>query len=94
MPAEFTYKYGTSEITNTKGSYNERRALKCKPQVGAKSAQTCTGRQITRIRVAPYIADNGNLVTIITTYRHGTVFAPKQCLYQKEAIRRAQKCKP
>ena len=32
--------------------------------------------------IAPNRADNGNLGA---TYLHGTVFASKECLYQKEA---------
>ena len=35
---------------------------------------------------APYRAYNGNLRKFGATYRIGTMFAPKQCLYQKEAM--------
>ena len=43
---------------------------------------------------APYRADIGNLRNLGSTYRHGTVFAPKQCLYMKRKlwVWRAQKC--
>ena len=33
---------------------------------------------------APYRVDNENWGTFGSTYRHGTVFTPKQRLYQKE----------
>ena len=32
-----------------------------------------------------YTAQNGNLAKLGRTYRHGTVFAPRKYLYQKEA---------
>ena len=35
--------------------------------------------------VSQYRAENGNLRNSGSTFRHGTVFAPKQSLYQKEA---------
>ena len=62
------------------------RAYKCKPWVGAQSAQTCMGVQTSRFYLAPYRADNGNLRKFGVTYRYGTMFAPKECLYQKEAM--------
>ena len=51
-----------------------------------KKVQTSTGLQITRISVSPYRADNANFRNFGTSYRHGIVFAPKQYLYQKEAL--------
>ena len=59
---------------------------KCIPLVGAKTALTCAGRQPTRSHLRQYIAENGNFQKSGSTFRHGTVFAPMQCLYQKEAI--------
>ena len=44
------------------------------------------GQQIACFLAAPYRANNGNLCKIGASYRHGTVFAPKQYLYQKEAL--------
>ena len=35
--------------------------------------------------VSQYSAENGNLRKSGSTFRHGTVFAPKECLHQKEA---------
>ena len=45
----------------------------------------CTGLQTTRFHVAPYMVVNGNFRNFGANFRHSTVFAPKQCLYQKEA---------
>ena len=60
-------------------------AQKCIPLVGAKSALTCAGPQTTPSHVRQYTAENGNLGKFGATFRHGAVFPPKQCLYQKEA---------
>ena len=62
------------------------RAQKCKLCVGRKTARSCTGLQTTRFYAALYRADNGNLRIFGATYRRGTMFAPTQCSYQKEAM--------
>ena len=46
---------------------------------------TCAGLQTTPSHVSQYRAENGNLRKSGSTFSHGTVFVPKQCLYQKEA---------
>ena len=61
------------------------RVGKCIPLVGAKSALTCAGPQTTPSHVRRHRAENGNFWRSCPTFRHGAVFAPKQCLYQKEA---------
>ena len=61
------------------------RAQKWIPLVGAETAPTCTGLQTTPVHGGQYTTENGNLRKFRSTYRYGTVFAPKQCLYQKEA---------
>ena len=61
------------------------RVQKCIPLVSAKTVLTCVGRQITPSHLSQYRAENGNLRKSGSTFRHGTAFAPKQCLYQKEA---------
>ena len=61
------------------------RIQKCIPLVSAKTALTCAGRQTTQSHVIKYRAENGNLRKSWSTFRHGTVFAPKQYFYQKEA---------
>ena len=61
------------------------RVQKCIPLVGAKTALTCTVRQTTPSHVSQYKVENGNLRKSGSTFRHGTVFASNQCLYQKEA---------
>ena len=64
-----------------------RRAQKYNPCVGAKSPQICTGRENTRFYAAPYMGNNGKLRKFRATYHHGTVFAPKQCEYQRVVSR-------
>ena len=44
-----------------------------------------TGGQITRFHAPPYRGGNGNLGKFEAVDCNGTVFAPKQCLYQKLA---------
>ena len=61
------------------------RVQKCIPLIGAKTALTCAGLQTILSQVSQYSVKNGNLRKSGSTFRHCTVFAPKQCLYQKEA---------
>ena len=61
------------------------RVKKCNPLVGVTSALTYAGLQTTPSHVSQYRAENGNLRNSGSTFTHGTVFTPKQCLYQKEA---------
>ena len=61
------------------------RVIKCTPLVSAKTSLTCAGLQTTLSEVSQYRAENGNLRKSGSTISHGTVYAPKQCLYQKEA---------
>ena len=62
-----------------------RREKKCFPLVGAITPVTCAGRQNTPSRERLYRDLNGKLSTLIQTYHHGTVSAPRKYLYQKEA---------
>ena len=68
-----------------KGKLQVCSVQKCIPLVGAKTALTCAGRQTTPSQVSQYRAENGNLWKSGSTFRHGSVFAPKQCLNQMEA---------
>ena len=61
------------------------RVQKCIPLVGAKTTLTSAGLQTTTSQVSQYRDENGNLQKSGSTFRHGTVFAPKQCLYENEA---------
>ena len=61
------------------------RDQKCICLVGAEATLTCAGRQTTLSQGGRYRAENGNLRILRWTYRHGTVFAPRQCVHQKEA---------
>ena len=58
---------------------------KCISLVGAKSPLTCVGRQSTVCQGRQYRGGNGNLRKFGRTYGHGTVFAPRQYLHEKEA---------
>ena len=60
------------------------RVQKCIPLVGAKTALTCAGRHTFPSHVSQYGAENRNLGKSGSTFRHGTMFASKQCLYEKE----------
>ena len=61
------------------------RVQKCIPLVGAKTSLTCAGLQTTPSHVSQYRTENGNFRKSGSTFCHGTMFAPKQCLFQKEA---------
>ena len=50
-----------------------------------KNALTCPGPQTTLSHTRQYITENGNLRKSWPIFRHGAEFAPRQCLYQKEA---------
>ena len=69
----------------TKRKLREWRDHKGIPLVGAKTILTCAGRQTTTSRVRQYRAQNGKLRKFWWNNHHGTVFAPRQFLYQKEA---------
>ena len=68
-----------------KKKLQELRFQKCIPLVGAKIALTSVGLQTSQSHVSQYRAENENLRKSGSTFHHGTVFAPKQCLYPKEA---------
>ena len=61
------------------------RDQKCIPLVGANIPHSCAGHQTIPPQGSRCRADIGNLRKLGSTYRHGTVFAPRQYLYQKEA---------
>ena len=69
----------------TKRKLRVRRDQKCIPLGGATTIVTCAGRQNTPSRGRRYSAENGKFRNLGWTYRHGTVFAPRKYLYQKEA---------
>ena len=60
------------------------RDQKCIPLVGAIIPLTCAGRQNTPCRGRQYRAQNGKFGKLGRTFGHGTVFAPRKDLYQKE----------
>ena len=55
------------------------------PLVCAKTLLTCADRQTISSQGSQYRPENANLRKFGLNYRHGTVFTPKQYLYQKEA---------
>ena len=69
-----------TEYTKYTDGYGEARNV----LVGAETPLTCADRQTTPTHGGRYGAKNRLLHKLGWTYRHGTVFAPRQCLYQKE----------
>ena len=69
----------------TKRKLRVWRDQKCIPLVGAKAILNCASRQNSQSRLMRYRAKTGKLRKLGETYRFGTVFAPRQYLYQKEA---------
>ena len=63
------------------------RVQKCNFLVCAKTKLAVIGQQTTPCPAEPYWASNKNFQNFWATYQHGTVFAPIQCLYRKEATR-------
>ena len=62
------------------------RVQKCILLDGAKTPLTCVGRRTTPSQGSQYRPENGNLRKMGWTCLHGTMFAPRECLYQKEAM--------
>ena len=60
------------------------RVQKCTALVSADTVLTSAGPQTTRFHGEQYRAKNGNMQNFGPTNPHLTMFAPKQCLYQKE----------
>ena len=61
------------------------RVQKCIALVGADTVLTSWGPETTPFQGRQYKAQNGNMRNFGPTNPHGTAFAPKQWLYQKEA---------
>ena len=76
----------TKEIFISKASkLRVWREKKCSPLVRAITPVNYEGRQNTPSRGRQYRAQNGKFGKLGRTYAHGTVFAPRKYLYQKEA---------
>ena len=69
----------------TKRKLRVWRDQKCIPLVGAITPLKCEGRENTPSRGRQYRAHNGKFGKLGRTYGHGTVFAPRKYLNQKEA---------
>ena len=61
------------------------RVQKCIALVGADTVLTSAWPQTTPCNGGLYRVQNGKMRNFGPTNPHGTAFAPKQCLYQKEA---------
>ena len=62
------------------------RGQECIPLLGAQTPLTCAGQKTTLFHGGRYRAEDGNLRKLGWTDCHGTVFAPKKCLYPQEAV--------
>ena len=69
------------------GKLREWKSQKCNPCFGAESPPRSTRLQTTRFHAAPYGTVGANLRKVGTFFRRGTVFAPIQSTYKKEATR-------
>ena len=72
-------------IIYTKRKLQLWRDQKCIPLIGAITRLNCAGRHNTPSRGKQYRAQNVKFGKLGRTYGHGTVFAPRKYLYQKEA---------
>ena len=68
-----------------KRKLGEWRAQKCNAIVGAHTVLNSAGPQTTPFHGGQHRAKNGNTRKFGPTNPHGTAFAPKQWLHQKEA---------
>ena len=69
----------------TKRKLRVWRDQKCIPLVGAITPLNRAGRHNTLSRGKQYRAQNAKFGKLGRTYGHGTMFAPRKYLYQKEA---------
>ena len=70
----------------TKRKLRVWREQKCIPLVGVKTIVTCADRQTTPSRGRWHWVKTGKLSTMGGTYCHGSVFAPRQYLYQNKTM--------
>ena len=68
-----------------KRKLREWRTQKCNPCFGAESPPRSTRLQTIRFHAAPYWTVSANLRKVGASFRRGTVFAPIQSTYEKEA---------
>ena len=84
----WTYCHGTVCVPRQYLYQNEATGME-KPEMyfptKCKTPLTCAGRGTTQSQWSWYSPENGNFRKKGWTYRHGTMFAPRQYLYQKEA---------
>ena len=68
-----------------KRKLREWRTQKCNPCFGAESPPRSTRMQTALFHAVPYGTVSANLRKVGTSFRRGTVFAPIQSTYEKEA---------
>ena len=68
-----------------KGNLREWRTQKCEPCFGAESPLRSTGLQTTGFHATPYSDVILNLRKLGAAFHRGSVFAPMQSIYEKEA---------
>ena len=80
------YRICTKAIFITNGSFMDAEPTNIIVGLVQKGFKPLRGFKIIRIHVSPYRANNANFRNFEASFRHGTVFAPKQYLYQKEGL--------
>ena len=70
----------------SKGSYCEREPKNVIIAWVEKVHKPVRTWKVTGFIEGPYMGDKGNLRKFGAPYRYGTVFSPKKCAYQKEAM--------
>ena len=80
------YRVCTDAIFISRGSFRDAEHTNFILVVCVNRVQTSTGLQITRSYVSPYRALTTNFRNFEASFRHGSVFEPKQYSYQKEAL--------
>ena len=79
------YRVVHQSIGYIKRKLRECRAQRSNAAVGAKPVLSSAGTETTPFQGGQYRAEIGNMRNFGPTNPHGTAFAPKQWLYQKEA---------
>ena len=79
-----TFRHGTVFAPKQHLYQKEATGMESQKMHSSSRCKNRMGRHTTPSHVSQYRAENGNLVKSGSTFHHGTVFAPKQCLYQKE----------
>ena len=85
VSAKFSAPYWTVSANFPKVGASFRRKMQKEACFGAESPPRSTGQQTTRFHAAPYRTVSANFPKVGASFRRGTVFAPIQSTYEKEA---------